>query len=134
MTFVVKYTPDGKIVYQHYVPKIGAGYFGTHATCLQHQEEEIIIFNTNPENLKQEPQHFSDLLPIEHHIFGQTIACAASFDPQGEQTKTVLLSSKETPFIIQPEALAFQYAPRSVIVMAKSKKNTDKFKLIRLDY
>ena len=135
--FLIKYAADGKVVYQKYISKKlkNPRDFGFYTTCLPHQEEPILLFNL-PQKGSKIPKFLSTVVSIwaDLTVASNAFAYTWQFDKEGEHKEANILNSKENPFVIQPLEVKLRYAPNSVIVISRSRKDMDKFKLLRLDY
>jgi hypothetical protein len=131
MMFNVKYDPDGKIIYQNFVPKslVAASDFGMYHLLAPRGERQALIFNDHRKNTEKKLEDYKDMSSARPGS-DRTVARLVTIDEQGKRKVSTLFSNKDEDFVLQPN-VSLKYAPGVVITMGVDGK---KFKLIKVEY
>jgi hypothetical protein len=127
----VKYDPDGKIIYQNFVPKslVAATDFGMYHLLAPRGERQALIFNDHRKNTEKKLEDYKDMSSARPGS-DRTVARLVTIDEQGKRKVSTLFSNKDEDFVLQPN-VSLKYAPGVVITMGVDGK---KFKLIKVEY
>lgn len=135
LAFVVKYAENGAFVYQDYIKKKSAGDFALHVSSLFNAEDPVIIYNDAPKNFERDIKHYRNIEPVGWGLLAKSPQpYIYTYDKSGHSKGMNLFEKSKESFILQPALMHLQYAPQSVLMFVTSSKNTDKCKLIRIDY
>ena len=131
MMFNVKYDPDGKIIYQNFIPKrLSAGSpFGMYHILATRGERHAMIFNDHRKNTEKKLDNYRDL-SVARPGSDRTVARLVTVDEEGKRKISTLFAVKDEDFVLQPD-ISFKYAPGVIITMGVDGK---KFKLIKIEY
>jgi hypothetical protein len=131
MMFNVKYDPDGKIIYQNFIPKrlVAAGPFGMYHILAPRGERHAMIFNDHRKNTEKQLDDYKDLSAARPGS-DKTVARLVTVDETGKRKISTLFAVKDEDFVLQPD-VSFKYAPGVIITMGVDGK---KFKLIKVEY
>ena len=133
LAIFVKYDPDGKVLYQRYIPKKSNESSGSHILFLQKEAREILIFNDNVKNRTKEITTYLDVEESDWTA-SNTRTYALLNGNNGEYEASIFMPSEDNTFVLQPNAVSIQYGPQSVIALVVSRKDERKVKLVRIDY
>ena len=133
LAIFVKYGPDGKVLYQRYIPKKSGDSGGSHILFLKKKAREILIFN---DNVKNRTKDITTYLDVEESNWTatNTRTYALLNGDKGEYEASIFMPLADDTFVLQPNRLSIQYGPQSVIALVVSRKDLNKMKLVRIDY
>jgi hypothetical protein len=131
MMFNVKYDPNGKIIYQNYIPKSlrASSTFGMYHLLAPRGERHAMIFNDHRKNTEKKLEDYKDLSTARPGS-DRTVARLVTLDETGKRKVSTLFSNKDEDFVLQPD-VALKYSPGTIITMGVDGK---KFKLIKIEY
>ena len=133
LAIFVKYGPDGKVMYQRYIPKKSGESGGSHVLFLKKKEHEILIFN---DHIKNRTKEITTHLDVEESNWAakNTRTYALLNSDKDEYEASVFMPLEDDTFVLQPNRVSIQYGPQSVIALVVSRKELNKMKLVRIDY
>jgi hypothetical protein len=130
--FNVKYAPDGKIIYQNYIPKSLNNTnteFGMYHLLAPRGETHALVFNDHRKNTEKQLDDYKDMKTARPGS-DRTVARLVTVDEAGKRKVSTLFSNKEEDFVLQPN-ISLKYAPGVIVTMGIDGK---KFKLIKIVY
>jgi hypothetical protein len=130
--FNVKYDPNGKIIYQNYIPKSLLATnteFGLYHLLAPRGESHALVFNDHRKNTEKKLDDAKDMSTARPGS-DRTVARLVTLDEAGKRKVSTLFSNKDEDFVLQPN-VSLKYAPGVIITMGIDGK---KFKLIKIEY